>query len=223
MIKIFILFYILYKYKGAIFMNYYTSKDIKQIFHITSVTLCHWRQNNKIPFIKVNSKKFLYPKDKIDNIINSEYIQDNRKNVIYCRVSNQKQKNDLEKQKQILLNYCNSNGYVVNDIYCEIASGMNENRQQFNKMINDILQGNVKNVFVTYHDRLTRFGFDYFKNIFQQFNCNIIVLNNKINENDFSKELTNDLIDIIHHFSMKIYSHRRKQLKEIQNILKEGE
>jgi predicted site-specific integrase-resolvase len=32
-------------------------------------------------------------------------------------------------------------------------------------------------------------------------------------EKDFQEELTEDLIAIIHHFSMKMYSNRRKELK----------
>ena len=36
---------------------------------------------------------------------------------------------------------------------------------------------------------------------------------------DFQKELTNDLISIIHHFSMKLYSNRRKKLKEIEKLI----
>ena len=45
-------------------------------------------------------------------------------------------------------------------------------------------------------------------------------MNNKIDEENYEKELTEDLISIIHHFSMKMYSNRRKQLKEIENKLK---
>jgi predicted site-specific integrase-resolvase len=36
-------------------------------------------------------------------------------------------------------------------------------------------------------------------------------------EKDFQEELTEDLIAIIHHFSMKMYSNRRKALKELEN------
>ena len=39
---------------------------------------------------------------------------------------------------------------------------------------------------------------------------------------DFNVELANDIISIIHHFSMKLYSNRRSKLKEIEKIIKEG-
>jgi predicted site-specific integrase-resolvase len=38
-------------------------------------------------------------------------------------------------------------------------------------------------------------------------------------ETTFEDELIQDLISIIHHFSMKLYSNRRHQLKKIKNEL----
>ena len=40
-----------------------------------------------------------------------------------------------------------------------------------------------------------------------------------INEKNFQQELTDDLISIIHHFSMKMYSNRRKKLKEASKLI----
>jgi len=40
-------------------------------------------------------------------------------------------------------------------------------------------------------------------------------------EEDFQTELTEDLISIIHHFSMKMYSNRRKMLKLTQQNLEQ--
>lgn len=97
---------------------------------------------------------------------------------------------------------------------------MNENRVEFNKMLDSILNHEVANVFITYKDRLSRFGFEYFENIFKKFDCKVTTLNNKINEENFEQELTEDIIAMIHHFSMKLYSNnRRKKLKEAQKII----
>ena len=105
-------------------------------------------------------------------------------------------------------------------MYKEIASGMNENRKELNLMLREIFAGNVDKVFISYKDRLTRFGFDYFKNIFSEFGVEIVVLDELEETNsDFQKELANDLISIIHHFSMKLYSNRKKKLKEIEKLI----
>ena len=125
------------------------------------------------------------------------------------------------RQKQLLIDFCNANGYSVDSIYTDIASGMNEDREQFNEMLKAVLNHEIANVFVTFKDRLTRFGFKYFENIFKQCGCNIVVLNNKINDESFEKELTNDIISVIHHFSMKLYSKRKKQYKKAIQVLEE--
>ena len=43
-----------------------------------------------------------------------------------------------------------------------------------------------------------------------------IVVLNSTKEEDFQTELTQDLVSIIHHFSMKMYSNRRKLLKDLE-------
>ena len=123
------------------------------------------------------------------------------------------------KQKQILIDYCNANGICPDLILTEIASGMNENRKEFNNLIDMVINNEINKIFITYKDRLTRFGFDYFANLFKKFDVEIVTLNNPIDEVNLEQELTEDLISIIHHFSMKMYSNRRKKLKEIQKEL----
>ena len=50
----------------------------------------------------------------------------------------------------------------------------------------------------------------------------LIVLDNLENtEKTYQDELTEDLISVIHHYSTKLYSNRRKQMKEIQKLLED--
>lgn len=52
---------------------------------------------------------------------------------IYARVSTTKQKKDLSNQIETLRKYANENGYIVNDVYSDIASGLNYDRGEFQK------------------------------------------------------------------------------------------
>lgn len=191
-----------------------TASQIKEKYKITNQTLYNWRKNQNISYIKLPSGKFMY------RDIQDKTNQSSKKNVAYVRVSNSKQKDDLNKQKQILREYMTSNGFIVDAIYSDIASGMNSNRIEFNKMIKDCIDGKINKIFITYKDRFVRFGFDYFVSILKNFNVEIVVLN-ATTEEDFQSELTNDLISIIHHFSMKLYSNRRKELKDLEKKLKD--
>jgi len=202
--------------------QFYSTNEILEMFSIHRQTLFQWRKKGLISYQIIGKRKFIYKKEDVEKLLGITNNQ-KKKNVIYCRVSNQKQENDLIKQKQILSDYCNSNGFIIDTIYSEIASGMNENRSEFNKMISSVLNNEISNIFITYKDRFTRFGFEYFQNICKQFDCNIVVLNNKIDEENFEKELTDDIISVIHHFSTKLYSKRRKKLKKLQELIESKE
>ena len=198
-------------------MNYVTAKEAKNILKINATTLKSWKDKGILSYKKLSDKKILYD---IDSVLNNSDINDNRLNVIYARVSNIKQHNDLLNQIELVKSYCITNGIKISKVYQDIASGMNENRKDFNILINDVISGKIKNIYISFKDRLTRFGFDYFKNLFQKYNVNIIILDELEESNKtFQDELTEDLISIIHHFSMKLYSNRREKLKEIEKIL----
>ena len=198
-------------------MNYVTAKEAKNILKINATTLKSWKDKGILSYKKLSDKKILYD---IDSVLNNSDMVDNRLNVIYARVSNTKQHNDLLNQIELVKSYCITNGIKISKVYQDIASGMNENRKDFNILINDVISGKIKNIYISFKDRLTRFGFDYFKNLFQKYNVNIVILDELEESNKtFQDELTEDLISIIHNFSMKLYSNRREKLKEIEKIL----
>jgi predicted site-specific integrase-resolvase len=198
-------------------MNYRSAKQIREAFIITSQTLKNWKDKGTIKFIKLSSKKFLYD---IDSVLGTSDIE-NRQNVIYARVSNSKQINDLRQQVTFLTQYIVNKGVKPDLIFEDVASGMNEDRTNFNKLIQLVIERKIDTIYISYKDRLTRFGFDYFVNIFSKFGTRIEIVN-LTKEEDFQHELTEDLISIIHHFSMKMYSNRRKIFKEISKKFQDG-
>lgn len=127
-------------------------------------------------------------------------------------------KKDLENQINLLKQFCFSNGYVVLGIFSDIASGISfEKRKDLFKMLDEILSGHVEQVVITYKDRLSRVGFDLFRYLFEKYNCKIIVMSEVGNEKLDEKEIFEEIISLLHCYSMKIYSNRRKlnQLKEV--------
>ena len=202
-------------------MNYVTSKEIKQLFHISAVTLMNWKNTGKIQYKKLSDKKILYDIDSIDKSVDNETQKLNTKNVIYARVSTSVQKDDLNNQIEVIKNYMLNNGIKPDNIYSDIASGMNENRKQFNNLLEQIFKREINTVYITFKDRLSRFGFNYFKQIFNYFGTNIVILDEQEETNKtYQQELMEDLLAIIHTYSMKLYTNRKKKLKEIEKIIK---
>lgn len=60
-----------------------------------------------------------------------------------------------------------------------------------------------------------------FENLFSEFDYKIVVLNEIDDEKLVEKEIFNEIINLIHCFSMKVYSNRRKEkLKLIEKDLR---
>lgn len=193
------------------------SKEVLKLLKISRVTLCNYVKSNKIRVKEKVNGFYDYCKEDVYKLLDKDL---ERTNVIYCRVSTKKQEKDLENQKQILKQFCNKNGIIVKDIYEDIGSGINFDRKEFQRLLNDIVNHKIDKVFITYKDRLSRISFQMFKNLFQQFNCQIIVLNQLEDEKLIQKQIFNEIISLIHCFSMKVYSNRRKEkLKLIEKDL----
>ena len=187
------------------------AKEFKTILGLSNQALYERRKKGQLKFKKVNNVFFYWLDEKLET-------DTNRYNVIYCRVSNTKQKDDLDKQEQVLKEYAISNGNKIDYVFKDIASGMNESRKDLNELIKLVVENKVNKIFISYKDRLTRFGYNYFEYIFKMFGTEIEVVN-LTKEEDFQTELTQDLISIIHHFSMKMYSNRRKELNALKKVL----
>ena len=175
-----------------------SSKEVANLCGVTIHTVCMWRKEGRLPFMKINDRVILHKIEDVEKLLNKKIFSEEnakkRKNIIYARVSTSKQKDDLKKQIQILNDFCNSNGIIIDEIFAEIASGMNEDREEFNKIIDLVINKEIDKIYITFEDRLTRFGFKYFENLFDKFDTQIVVLNNKINNESFEEELSNDLI-----------------------------
>ncbi len=155
---------------------------------------------------KMQSGAIMIPCE-IDLVHKQEYT------AIYARVSTPKQKDDLTRQLAFIEEFCGANGWVIDKIYKEIASGLNDNRQQLNKLL---LDKNVTRVVISEKDRLTRFGFNYIRKIFELNNCEIIIINQSKTDHD---DLISDFVSVITSMAARVYGLRRHKshIKEILN------
>ena len=202
-------------------MRWLTSGEICKELRVTPTTIKLYCDKGKLKVRKITARKFLYDIDSLlekDNEINKL----NKINVCYARVSNTKQKDDLQRQTQLIKEFMVKNGIKPDQVITDIASGMNENRPGFNALIDLIVHNKVDKVYISYKDRLTRFGFEYFENLFKLYGTTIEVIN-LTTEQDYQQELLEDFVSIIHHFSMKMYSNRRKVLKQMKIDLESTE
>jgi predicted site-specific integrase-resolvase len=99
---------------------------------------------------------------------------------------------------------------------------MSSERSDFQELIRRVISNEIAMVVIENKDRLVRFGYEILEQIFKYFGCTILVLNDVLENKTYEQELTDDLISIIHYFTMKSYSHRRK-LNKIRKELENNE
>jgi len=168
--------------------------------------------------VKINPHHYEYDEKEVYNLINKD--QSERINVTYARVSLNKQKEELKRQNERLYDFCITNGYTIGEQMQDIKSGMNfTERKQFIKLIDKVINHEVDKVIIENKDRLARFGFELLKEMFRKHGTEIIVMS-EVDNKSYEQELTDDLISIIHYYSMKSYSYRR-QLHNAQKALEE--
>ena len=143
-----------------------------------------------------------------------------RKTYIYARVSSNNQKKDLENQKNLLLNYCLTNGIKVAGVYSDVASGISfENRKQFFELLDEVIDHKVNKVIITYKDRISRVGFDLFYHLFKKFGTEIVVISEIGSSKLESEEIFEEIVSLLHCYSMRLYSKRR--INKIKEVLKD--
>lgn len=172
-------------------------------------TAWNWFNEGKIP----NARQL--PSGTI--VVDEEITQTNKEyTVVYCRVSSSENKSNLETQVDRVCQFCAANGWIVNQVVKECASGLNDYRPKLSKIFTD---RKATRIVVEHKDRLTRFGFNYIKLLYPE--CDIIV----INESESKQDLIEDFISIITSFCARIYGKHRTQRKteKIIQTLREDE
>lgn len=195
------------------------SKEVLELLQITRPTLTKYVKEGTIKVDTLPNGRYDYNKESVYKLFNKGV---DRKTYLYARVSTPKQKSDLENQINMLKQFCFSNGYCISKIFSDVASGISfEKRKEFFKMLDDIVSGKVERVVITYKDRLSRVGFELFYHLFKKYNCEIIVMSEVGSQKLDSEEIFEEIVSLLHCYSMKMYSRRKGE--KIKKVLEDKE
>lgn len=134
--------------------------------------------------------------------------------VVYARVSSSENRTNLKSQTERVSAFCAANGWSVQAVYEECASGLNDNRPKLTSLLSK--EQNTRLV-VEHKDRLTRFGFNYLKMLAKLRNIEIVVIN--CSETD-QQDLVQDFVSLVTSFSARLYGQRRSRRKTEELIKK---
>lgn len=189
-------------------------RDVSKILKKNVKTLQRWdREGRLIAFRTAGTNRRFYTMEQINDFIGlSDKVE--TKKIIYARVSNSSQKDDLGNQIEFLKQYSNAKGYIIDHTFSDVGSGLNFKRKNWNILLDMVQEREINTIIVAHEDRFVRFGFEWFEKLCRKFGCKIEVVNNE--KLSPQEEITRDLISIIHVFSCRVYG-LRKYKKEIKN------
>src|SRR5690606_37913693 len=142
-----------------------------------------------------------------------------RKTVADARVSSHDQKDDLERQKQVLELYCARQGWTF-EVIADLGSGMNYHKKGLKRLLDAIIDGQVGRLVMTHKDRLLRFGAELVFAICEAKQVEVVILNQG-EDTTFEEDLAKDVLEIITVFSARLYGSRsRKNQKLLDGVRK---
>jgi predicted site-specific integrase-resolvase len=197
-------------------MKYYTIHETKQILGVSAQTLRNWDKSGKLKPHHRSSNGYRYYSESDLNVILGKRSGEGI-TVGYCRVSSNKQKDDLVRQEDNIRTYLLAQGKPF-EIISDIGSGINYNRKGLQEIIRRMADRSISKVVVLYKDRLARLGYDLIKYIADLYGCEIEIIDNT--EKTEQQELVEDLVQIITVFSCKLQGKRANKAKKmIQEII----
>ncbi|MEW6558381.1 MAG: IS607 family transposase [Elusimicrobiota bacterium] len=193
--------------------------EVLKLLRISRPTLTKYVKSGLIKIRVLPNGFYDYDKESVYKFLTKDI---NRQNYLYARVSTSKQKKDLENQIELLKQYCFSSGIQIHGIYSDIASGISfEKRKGFFELLDEVTNNKVNKVIITYKDRLSRVGFELFKYWFDKYNTEIHVISEVGNKKLDSQEIFEEIVSLLHSYSMKLYSSRKA--RKIKELIEEEE
>ena len=196
--------------------KYYSINKFSKILGVSAQTLRNGDKKGKLHPHHTSSNGYrYYSHEQLNQVMN---VKPNLDRIVigYCRVSSNKQKDDLERQIENMKLYLTAQGKPF-EIISDIGSGINYKKKGLKELMKRISQNKVDKVVVFYKDRLLRFGFELVEYIASLYDCDIEIIDHT--EKTEQQELLEDLVQIITVFSCKLQgksaNKARKLVKEL--------
>lgn len=199
--------------------DYVKHQRIKELLGVSDSTIRRWANNGTLPHIRTPTGQRMYStravmelqleqKQKEFKHLQKTLIKQcndhTQKGAIYVRVSSSKQKDDLERQQNLLLKQ-----YPGYKVYKDIGSGINFKRKGLLTLLKHSREGLFNQVVVASKDRLSRIAFELIEWVLLQDNTRIVVFENEHHYKTNEQELGEDLLGIMQIFCCRWNGKRR--------------
>jgi len=205
--------------------KFFGSKEASKILGVHPRTLYLWEEKGIIETIRstptskryYNVEKYLKEQGLVCYKINKEEIKctktedlekEERIKICYARVSSIGQKEDLERQKELLVKL-----YPNHKLIEDIGSGINLTKRGLLKIIELAIEKKIEELVIVHKDRLARFGYELIEHIIEKYSNGKIIIINKKEEVEPEEEMVKDVLQIMNVFVAKMNGRRKYNLK----------
>jgi putative resolvase len=195
---------------------------------VSAIALRRWARTNRIQCFRASGKNRLYDISSLYSTIPSNGAGSaspsqtalKREKIIYVRVSSPKQKEDLQRQREMLIQR-----YPTHTVISDIGSGITFKRQGLQKILTRANQGCIEEVVVAHRDRLCRFAFELIEYVLSLSNTKIVVHSQHASSAIVSEqeELLQDILAINTVFICRMQGRRAAENRKNRREEKEKE
>ena len=210
--------------------EWYKSGEVAKMLGVVPKTILNYRDSGliKMRFDPETSRWYISKSELIELLKKKDLFHEEeviKLPVIYARVSSNEQKlrGELQRQVERLEDYCKLHNAFEYEIYTDVDSGLNAKRNGLNRLIDHVMTHSVSIVYITYRDRLTRFGFEYLEKFFRHFGTEIVVLDDA-SDGVMQDELVDDMVSVVASMSGGldgIHPSKRKRIKGYLDSIKD--
>ena len=99
----------------------------------------------------------------------------------------------------------------MDEVVTDIGSGLNYKLPKWNELLDEVMNGQIETIYITYKDRFVRLDYDWFETLCRKHNTEIVVLNNV--ETSPDQEMVDDIVSIVNIFSCRLHVLRKYKSK----------
>ena len=137
----------------------------------------------------------------------------------YTRVNSNQQKEDLNRQAEVLEFFCISKGWSF-EIIKDLGSGLNYSNKGLKRLIKLITAKQVNRLVLTHKDQILILGSELVFSLCEIYGVEVVIIN-RTEESTIEEDLTQDILDMINIFSARLYGSRYEKNKQLIEELKE--
>ena len=119
--------------------KHYKPHEFAQLVGVSVKTLQRWDTLGRLKAHRSPSNRRYYTHQQYLTYLGGNAPSADRYAVIYARVSNRAQKDDLANQVQFLREFANARGWIIDQVIEDIGSGLNYRRKHWNTLLTDAL------------------------------------------------------------------------------------